>query len=173
MKTVTCRVCRSVNHGDAIRCLNCGSPIELAMPEGMRSDDLPPPPLVPPVPAGWNAALVDGGSPRPLTASSIVAAFLAVGLIITFGVVVFVVRFQTPLLTIGSEEVTLASLLGPVLTTILAISFAFQIWMLIDVVLSGADLGTKVLWALLILFLGLPGAIAYVLMGRSRRGSRR
>jgi hypothetical protein len=172
MKTVTCRVCRSVNHGDAIRCLNCGSPIELVMPEGMSSDDLPPPPAAPPVPAGWNAALVDGGKPRPLTASAIVAAFLAVGLIITFGVVVFVLRFQTPLLTIGGEEVTLASLLGPVLTTIVGISFAFQVWMLVDVVLSGADLGSKVLWALLILFLGLPGAIAYLLMGRPRRRTR-
>jgi len=44
--------------------------------------------------------------------------------------------------------------------------------MLIDVVIGVADPGTKVLWAFLIVFLGVLGAIAYAIMGRPSRRSR-
>ncbi|MDH4111634.1 MAG: PLDc N-terminal domain-containing protein [Actinomycetota bacterium] len=173
METATCYVCRSVNHAGALRCLNCGSPMTLpSLPEGMEMDDLPPMPSTPPVAAGWNAVVAQGSQTRPLTASAIVAAFLVVGLIIAFAVVMFFVPLQTPIPGVGGAEVTLAGLLGPVVTSILVAILLFQVWMLIDVVLSGADMGTKVLWVLLILFLGLLGAVAYAMIGRSRRRSR-
>ena len=46
---------------------------------------------------------------------------------------------------------------------------AFWLWMLVDAVASPMDFGTKVLWVLLIVFLGFLGALAYAVMGRGAR----
>ena len=45
----------------------------------------------------------------------------------------------------------------------------FWLWMLVDAIASPMDSGTKVLWVLLIVFLGFLGALAYAVMGRGSR----
>jgi hypothetical protein len=47
----------------------------------------------------------------------------------------------------------------------------FWIWMLIDCLTSNLPTGEKVLWALVILFLHLLGAIIYFAVGRGKRSS--
>lgn len=172
METATCPLCRSVNLAGTIRCLTCAGPMELPpIPEGVELDDLPAAPAGPPPAAGWASAVAPGGEQRPLTSGAIIAPFIAVGLVVAFGVLLFKVQFQTPVGLPGGG-VTLIELLGPVLSTIVVAAFAFWLWMLIDVVIGVADPGTKVLWVLLIVFLGVPGAIAYAIMGRPSRRSR-
>jgi hypothetical protein len=62
--------------------------------------------------------------------------------------------------------------LGSLFGVLAIAAFVFWLWMLIDVVISDADAGTKVLWVLLIVFLGVLGALAYAIMGRPSRKAR-
>ena len=157
METATCRVCRSVNHAGISRCMNCGAPMQLpAVPIGVDLDDLPPPP-VPSTDFGWTAKVA--ASPAGRSASSSIAILLGLIAAATFLVsVVMIVSSDAPLAPSG----TMAALL----VALWAVTVIFWFWMLIDSI-SSSHVG----WALAIFFLGVIAALAYALVGRTRRAS--
>ena len=158
METETCRICRSVNHAGISRCMNCGSPMQLpAVPIGVDLDDLPPAPAPSAQAYGWNARVAASSGRRG--ASSSIAIVLGIIAVVTFLVSVFmIVSSETPFAPSG----TLASLL----MALWAVTLIFWFWMLIDSISN-----SRVGWALAIFFLGVIAALAYALLGRSRRVS--
>jgi Phospholipase_D-nuclease N-terminal len=182
MDTATCRACRSVNHAGSIRCLTCGAPLSVpSMPDGgpsphgdgdrtglpptglpptgpFAAGDLPAPPVAR---TGWSA-MVPAAERRPLSMAPMVVGLMGVVLIVGFGILVRTSDGIAP----GVAG------LGAVFWAISIGAFLFWLWMLIDVVTSSADPGSKVLWVLLIVFLGVIGAIAYAIMGRPSRRAR-
>jgi len=115
METATCPLCRSVNLAGTIRCLTCTGPMQLPpLPEGVELDDLPPAPAGPPTAAGWASAVAPSGEQRPLTSGAIIATFIAVGLVVAFGALLFKVQFQTSITGLPGGGVTLIELLRPV-----------------------------------------------------------
>jgi len=158
VETATCRVCRSVNHAGTSRCMNCGSPLQLpAVPIGVDFDDLPPAPATSSDAYGWSAKVA--ASPGGKSASSSIAIVLGLIAVVTFLVsVVMIVSSDAPLAPSG----TMAALL----VALWAVTVIFWFWMLIDSISN-----SRVGWALAIFFLGVIAALAYALLGRSRRVS--
>ena len=156
METATCRVCRSVNHAGTSRCMNCGSPLQLpAVPIGVDLDDLPPVPAPSAQAYGWNARVATSAGRG--SASSSIAIVLGLIAVVTFLVsVVMIVGSEAPFEPSG----TLAALL----VALWAVTVIFWLWMLIDSISN-----SRVGWALAIFFLGVIAALAYALLGRSRR----
>jgi hypothetical protein len=158
VETATCRVCRSVNHAGLSRCMNCGSPMELpAVPIGVALDDLPPAPDPSAQTYGWNAQVATSAGRGG--ASSSIAIVLGLIAVVTFLVSVFMI--------VGSEAPFEPSgTLAALLTALWAVTVIFWFWMLIDSISN-----SRVGWALAIFFLGVIAALAYALLGRSRRAS--
>ena len=46
--------------------------------------------------------------------------------------------------------------------------FVFWLWMLVDLLTSGSSTGTKILWAIIMLFLPLLGSILYFFLARNK-----
>jgi len=155
MKLEPCRACRSMNHADSIRCLNCGAPLGEPIPQavGPPADQAIPP--APPV--SWTSMVppsvkVDR-SRRP---SDVIVKILAVVIALcTIGTLAWVL----------SGHAFSANLRGS-LGLIGLMIFAFWLWMLVDAVVSDSSPGEKVVWVLVIVFLGILGALIYAVMGR-------
>jgi len=155
MDTTTCRVCRSVNHAESIRCLTCGSPMDLpAVPVGVDLDDLPAAPA--PAPShGWTAVVPPGPPSRRRWSGAA-----------TFFGVLAAVAFLCSLVMLASADPS-AGIPTGVLSAMFAlwvVSGFFWLWMLIDAISN-----SRVGWALAIFFLGVFGALGYALLGRSPR----
>ena len=167
MDTTKCRACRSVNHATSIRCLNCGAPLDAvpidavpaagSHPQG--SPDLPPAP----VPASWVSMVPAGGPTKQMSPASM---FFALA-----GALVSVIAIIAVVMMVTGDGFTIAT--GPLkVYLLLALAMGlFWLWMLVDAISSHMDSGSKVMWVLLIVFLGFIGALAYAVMGRqsSRR----
>lgn len=125
------------------------------LPEGVDLDDLP----AAPPPAGgygWSAAVP--GPPSSPDRTGTVATVLGI-----VAVVVFVVSLVM-LSTSDAPASTPTTMLALLLVLWIA-SGVFWLWMLIDAISS-----SRVVWALAIFFLGVFGALAYALLGKTPRG---
>ena len=128
-----------------------------AVPVGVALDDLPPAPAPSVAPYGWNARVATTGGRR--SASSSIAIVLGLVAVVTFLVsLLMIVGSEAPFEPSG----TLAALL----MVLWAVTVIFWFWMLIDAISS-----SRVGWALAIFFFGVIAALAYALLGRSRRVS--
>ena len=156
MDLASCPYCRSVNHADIPRCLNCGSLMQTpAVPEGMDLDALP---AAPPPSGGygWSAAV-----PRPLPSRRNRTS----GIAIAIGIVAVIAFLVSLGMLSGSEApATVSSGSLSVLLALWAVSGLFWLWMLIDAI-SSSRMG----WALAIFFLGVFGALGYALLGKTPR----
>lgn len=103
--------------------------------------------------------MVKSADVRPKQTSPTAILFVTGGIIL--GIVVVVTA-----MVIGDGGGFAASRLPTGFVVIAIVMAAFWLWMLIDAVASTMDPGTKVVWVLLIVFLGFLGALAYAVMGR-------
>jgi hypothetical protein len=62
--------------------------------------------------------------------------------------------------------------LGPIFILLLIVASVFWLWMLIDCLTSGLPPIEKLIWALVIIFLHILGAILYFVIARGDRGVR-
>ena len=89
-------------------------------------------------------------------------------LFVTGGIILAIIAVTTAMV-MGDGGGFAVSRLPTGFAVIAIVLAAFWLWMLIDAVASPMDSGTKVLWVLLIAFLGFLGALAYAVMGRGSR----
>ena len=128
-----------------------------AVPVGVALDDLPPAPDPSATAYGWSAKVATSAGRG--NASSSIAIVLGLIAVVTFLVsVVMIVGSEAPFAPSG----TMAALL----MALWAVTVIFWFWMLVDSISN-----SRVGWALAIFFLGVIAALAYALLGRSRRVS--
>ena len=89
-------------------------------------------------------------------------------LFVTGGIILGIIAVVTALV-IGVGGGFAVSRLPAGFAVIAIVMAVFWLWMLVDAIASPMDSGTKVLWVLLIVFLGFLGALAYAVMGRGSR----
>ena len=160
METTKCRACRSINHANSIRCLNCGAQLDLEVVDGSHPEGSPDFPALPrSMPWG---SMVKSADVRPRQTSPTAILFVTGGIIL--GIIAVVTA-----LVMGDGGGFAVSRLPTGFVVIAIVMAAFWLWMLIDAVASPMDSGTKVVWVLLIVFLGFLGALAYAVMGRGPR----
>jgi hypothetical protein len=159
MDTKSCPTCRSVNHANLARCMNCGSTMELVSATAATDGSIAPPP---PAPGsyGWSAIVAQA----PPTPRRRPWAAIAFGVIV---ILAFIALLVLQLTVDPSDQATRGQLTAIWLVS-LPVGFAYWSWMLFDAFTS-----RRIGWAVAIFFLGTVGGLAYALLAMSPPSVRR
>jgi hypothetical protein len=122
MDTRSCPTCRSVNHANLARCMNCGSTMELAAVTAGTDGSIGPPPA--PGSYGWSAIVAQS----PPTPRRRPWAAIAFGVIV---ILAFVALLALQLTVDPSAQATRAQL-NVIRLMILAVGCAYWGWMFFD-----------------------------------------
>lgn len=157
METRTCPTCRSINHADLARCMNCGAAMNL-VPAPATKGGTPAPPSAPAA-YGWSAQVATGPPERHRQPW----AAISVGVIAVIApIVIFAMIWNVDPSTLATSHLRA---LGQ---GSLLLALAYWLWMVLDAFYS-----RRIGWGIAILFLGAPVGLLYAVLAMSAPSPRR